>query len=112
MTDPMERAREVLDGDEGVPGIRPAVTYADHSYPAYSRQQMLDFAVKIAAEQRAAGRDEAAKVADDLARVAARAKDQPQPLPCDTAEAWRRVEDAALDIAAAIRALGDRRAVK
>jgi len=104
MTDPMERAREVLDGDEGVPGIRPAVTYADHSYPAYSRQQMLDFAVKIAAEQRAAGRKEA------LMEAAQLAQDWSPEITGDVIADHRPVdgEEACVGIATAIRALGDK----
>lgn len=49
--------------------------------------------------------EDAAKVADDLASIAERGKLHPQPLPIDTNEAWRRVEDACRDISAAIRLL-------
>lgn len=52
-------------------------------------------------------RERCAKVADDLASIAERGKLHPHPLAIDTNEAWRRVEDACKDIAAAIRNLPD-----
>jgi len=49
------RAERLLKGDEDTPGVRPAVAYADHSYPAYSARQMVDFALSFSAALR--GRD-------------------------------------------------------
>lgn len=50
-------------------------------------------------------REACAKVAKDFAAAIATQKTHPDPLPIDTNEGWRRVEDAALDIADAIAAL-------
>lgn len=49
--------------------------------------------------------ERAAQVADGLTRVAGSAKRHVHPLAIDTNEAWRRVEDAGLDVATAIRDL-------
>jgi len=47
--DLLRLAAEMLDGHpEDGGGIRPAVVFADHSYPAFSRKQMIDFAVAFA----------------------------------------------------------------
>lgn len=49
--------------------------------------------------------EDAANIADDLAEVAYRRSSHPQALTIDTNDAWRRVGDAARDIADGIRAL-------
>lgn len=111
MSEDRARAERLLSGDEDRPGIRPAVNFADHSYPAFSAKQMVDFALAFASEReaigRAAGREEerrrCAGIADGLTRIAESAKHHVDPLPCDTNEAWRRVQDGAIDIATAIR---------
>lgn len=48
-------------------------------------------------------REECAQIAEDLANSIEGQSRHPQPLPIDTNEGWRRVHDAALDIATAIR---------
>lgn len=47
-----------------------------------------------------------AKVAEEFAAAIGTQKSHPKPLPIDTNEGWRRVQDAALDIATAIRQKG------
>jgi len=47
MTPIEETIARLLHGDEDTPGIRPSVIFADHSYPAYSANQMASFAALV-----------------------------------------------------------------
>ena len=69
-----QRAGKMLHGDaEDNNGIRPSVTYADHSFPAFSKSQMIEFALAfaatIAAEADAAAIERAAGVVMEIARL-------------------------------------------
>ena len=64
--------------------------------------------IKIIEKVRADALEEAANTAENFAAAMNAMRTHPDPLPIDTNEGWRRVMDGALDIASAIRNLGDK----